>query len=213
MGALELFAPVRAASDGDNGSPGGSTGSGGSGGPAQTTTTSVGAVQVGSADADAPVRVASDGDNGSPGGSTGSGGSAGSQTATDSIATVQVGSGQADAPGDGSVGTLPELPEVASVPTGVPGDQDSSALPGDLTDTGGDLRGTTTVPALELVADDEANESLATVAQPADSQTASASAGTLPFTGAGLAMVVTGLAFAASGFALRLTARHRAPVL
>jgi hypothetical protein len=204
IGSVDADLPVRVASDGDNEA----ATAAGSAGESQTTTESILTAQIGSVDANLPVRVASDGDNES----TGSAGSAGgSQTTTDSIGTVQIGSGQAGAPGGGLAETVTPLAEVASIPSGVPAGQEVTALGGEHTDSGGDSPGTT-VPALDRLADPEPTELVAAVAQPADSPMASSQDGTLPFTGAGLAILLVGLAFAASGFALRLTAGYRVPV-
>ena len=164
----------------------------------------MGTAQIGSVDANLPIRLASDGDDESTL-SSDSGGAA--QTTTDSVGTVQIGSGQAGAPSGGLAETVTPLAEVASIPSGVTAGQEVTALGGEPTDSGGDAPATT-VPALDRLADPEPTELVAAAAQPADSPMASSQGGTLPFTGAGLAILLMGLAFAASGFALRLTAGY-----
>ena len=76
VGSVDVNAPVRVASDGDNGSPATS------GGGTQSTNDSIGTGQVGSVRVNAPVRVLSDGDNTAPGASGG-----GSQAAAYSTTT------------------------------------------------------------------------------------------------------------------------------
>ncbi|HVD57372.1 MAG TPA: hypothetical protein VNC17_11055, partial [Thermoleophilaceae bacterium] len=205
VGSVDADLPVRVASDGDNQAGGGSAAAAGA---AQTTTESVLTAQVGSVDANLPIRVASDGDNESTG-SAGSGGA--TQTTADSIGTVQIGSGQAGGPGGGLAETVTPLAEVASIPSGVTAGQEVTSLGGEPTDSGGGSPGAT-MPALDQLADPEPTELVAAVAQPADSPMASSQGGTLPFTGAGLSVLLMGLAFASSGFALRLTAGYRVPV-
>lgn len=87
VGALELFAPIRVARDGDS-----SRATESSGGP-QSATDSIGTVQVASVQPDAPVRVVSDGDDASSGSGSGVGSGGAGQTTQGSIATVQIGSG------------------------------------------------------------------------------------------------------------------------
>jgi hypothetical protein len=89
VGGVALSAPVRVASDGDNGTAGA-----GEAGP-QSTGDSTGAAQVSAVHANAPVRVLSDGNDGSSdGGAT----AAPEQSVGDSSGAVQVGSLRVDAP-------------------------------------------------------------------------------------------------------------------
>lgn len=87
--AVEVDAPIRVLSDGDNAGDGGSSTAGG-----QTTGDATGSGQVGPVDADAPVRVLSAGDNG--GGSTGA--STGAQSVGDGDGSAQIGGGSVTAP-------------------------------------------------------------------------------------------------------------------
>jgi hypothetical protein len=88
VGPVDVDAPVRIASDGDN--QGAAQGQGGS----QSVGDSTGAAQVGPVGANAPVRVLSDGDNEA----ASQGGSTGEQSTTDSTGAAQVGPVDVDAP-------------------------------------------------------------------------------------------------------------------
>src|ERR671914_507197 len=102
VGPVQVNAPVRVASDGNDEQPSASVG-----GP-QTTSDSAGAAPVGPVGGNASVRVLSDGENSSAGGGGAGGGSGGGaaggssaggpQAVNDSIGAAQVGPVEADAP-------------------------------------------------------------------------------------------------------------------
>ena len=85
-----MSAPVRVASDGDNGGSG--LGAGSSAGD-QTTTGSSGAAQIGPLAVGAPIWVASDGDSSAPSGASG-----GDQTTSGSTGAAQLGPVMVDTP-------------------------------------------------------------------------------------------------------------------
>ena len=156
-GSVQVNAPVRVLSDGDNAGTGG--GGTGTAGP-QSVARSIGALQVGWIDVFAPIRVLSDGDNAAPGSSP----SGGSQTILDSIVAGQIVSpvirapvnvlsdGDATPAAGGTSGTGPAsggqtitdtlggvqlAPPVIDVPIAVASDDDPAARadPGDGTRT------------------------------------------------------------------------------
>ena len=89
VGSVQVNAPVRVLSDGDNAAPGAAATGG-----RQTTDDSVGTAQVTAVRANVPVRVLSDGENGSAATRHPTGG----QTVRDSIGSAQAGSVEVDAP-------------------------------------------------------------------------------------------------------------------
>ena len=179
IGALELFAPVRVASDGD------SSRATESGGP-QSATDSVGTAQVSSLSPDAPVRVVSDGNDASSGSGAGSANSG--QTTQGSIGTVQIGAGGAATTAD------------------VPGEQDGGKAvlpPGSEEPAGSREALRETAPALELADDTDPNGSVLINARAFEPAAAGSQADSLPFTGGSLAFLGLGLALFAAGFAVR----------
>ncbi len=94
VGSVQVDAPVRVASDGDN-SPPSATVSGGD----QTTSDSTGSAQAGSAQVNAPVRVLSDGENASSGGGPPGTGAQAEPDPTDDSAPTES-QGEPESPGN-----------------------------------------------------------------------------------------------------------------
>jgi hypothetical protein len=128
-GPIEVDAPVRVASDGDNGRPRGGapqqSGAGSGGGTpsgTQSSADSVGAIQVGWADLDLPIRVLSDGDEWSTAGAA-----TGAQSSASSAGGLSDGNGESIPAGDDGAA------DDGASPRGEP----AAGLPGVLTQPAG----------------------------------------------------------------------------
>jgi hypothetical protein len=221
VGAADVDAPVRVASDGDNSSDAGS----GTAAPEQSVDDSSGSAQAGSPNVAAPVRVLSDGDSST--GDAGADAGAGPQTVGDSSGSAQVGSpslfapvrvlsggtGPSDESDPPDAGDLAEelLGELLGTPSG--GGGDVIATPSALAPTTGGGSGSPSPEELRRLLDGSDPGPAITFSPGGTGGTATgeiatlgvAAAGTLPYTGFGVvAVALLGLWLLSGGLALRL---------